>query len=89
MDVKIPVPYVGDPSEWHEERTNSFGLETWDVFVWTDHPTWGVSVCVGSDRRTGIPLVVGLDEKDHAELCDEGPVKVVGQLRFREDSSKA
>jgi hypothetical protein len=83
-DVQIPVPYVGDPGEYHEERTNSYGLETWDVFVFTDRPKWGPCVCVGSDRRTGIPLIVGLDEKDSAEYCDEGPVKIIGRFRFRE-----
>jgi len=84
MDVKIPVPYVHAPREDADETTNSYELEIWDVFAWTDHPSWGTSLCVGRDRRTGIPIVVGMAEKGCAECCDEGFVTVVGQLRFRD-----
>lgn len=83
-DVSIPAMKVLPPRGDADETTNSYGLETWDVFVWTEHPSWGVSFCVGSDRRTGIPLVVGMDVKDHADYCSEGPVRVIGRIGFQE-----
>lgn len=58
-------------------------VEMWEVFKWAEHPAWAPLMCVGHDRRTGCPLVTGLEPNGETDCIDDnGLIECLGQLKF-------